>query len=122
MDLAWGVMREYAADIVLFYGLADGKRLILLGSSDSVVGEPKTVSANHAPFYYTLRFLDALARAGESAEPEAQAEPMFAQAIAMAETILPKARTPLEYLAKVLHVAPEYVVATPLYVALAAAV
>ena len=55
--LKYGIVSEYAADIAFFGGSVGEVKLGLIGSSDSMVGEPQRTEARHGLFSYTLRFL-----------------------------------------------------------------
>jgi hypothetical protein len=113
------VVEEYAADIALFGGQVGGRTMALLGSSESVIGVTNTSSAQHAPFYYTLRFLNDIA---EGHAPLSGKDPPYyswEDAIKIGLRALPPTDHRLEFLAKVIHVESGLVVGTPLYVALA---
>ncbi|OEU90155.1 hypothetical protein DB35_02230 [Streptomyces abyssalis] len=117
----YGIVHEYASQLAFFGGPVDGVRCALIGSPDSLVGAAPKAGANHAPYYYTLKFLNALASAPEwqqaTGEPDYYSYPEAVDIALQALSSTPPTR--LEFLAKTLHVEPGVVVATPIYVAMA---
>lgn len=114
--LRYGIVSEYASDIAFFGGtIGDKVRLGLIGSSASLVGATERVNANHAPYYYTLKFFNQLS-ASEGMEEQ---EPHnYSSAIDIALKTLPPQTYNLEFFAKVLHRENSLLVGTPIYVAL----
>jgi hypothetical protein len=125
LEMKYGVVAEYASDIAFFGGELGRVRCALIGSSDSLFGSPQNASANHASYYYTLKFLNYLA----DGSPDSGKEPYFSDSgkppyatyerayeIAMKALVGNPAR--LEFLAKTLHTEENLIVATPIFVAL----
>jgi hypothetical protein len=120
-SLRYGVVREYASGLAFFGGVADGAKVGLIGSPSSLVGAVPDGDANHAPYYYTLRFLSGLADADVDTSPPVSQPPYysFEQAVDIALAALPPMPSRLEFLAKTLFRQPGVLLATPIYVALA---
>lgn len=118
LPLRYGIVTEYASDIAYFGGKIDGQTLSLIGASASLVGAVKTTESNHAPFYYTMRFLNQIVHADApvNGQPDYYS---FKKASKIALGCVPPEKYNLEFLAKVLYKEPNLVVATPLYVAIA---
>jgi hypothetical protein len=116
--LRWGVVKEYASDIALFGGRVTDRTAALLGSRDSILGNPDTGKASHAPFYYTLRFFNDVVQGRAELGGEKPPYYSWREAVDIGLRALPNSPNRLEFLAKVLHLEGELVVATPLYVAL----
>lgn len=116
--LQWGIVTEYASDIVFFGGKVAEKNLALLGSRESLIGEAKTAEANHAPFYYTLKFFNQIVARNDMGKNVQPPYLSYQKDIEIALQALPKTMTNVEFLAKVLHDEPTCLVATPLYVAI----
>jgi hypothetical protein len=133
--LQFGVVGEHEADIAFFGGLVDDQILALIGSSESIVGGVQTTEAQHAPLYYTLRFLNESLfndgfRAPDTrqtilgARPDGEAnwdQPpsvTWRQAVEIAMQAIPRAPQTMEFLARIIHTEARLVVGTPLYVAL----
>ncbi len=116
--MQWGVVEEYASDIVFFGGMVSGKRLALLGSRESLIGEVKTSQANHATYYYTPKFFNEIAERDKALDAESPLYYSYQSAIEIALEALPQRTANIEFLAKVLHSEPDCLVASPLYVAL----
>jgi len=106
--------------------------LVLLGSTESVLGSPATVASNHSPFHYLAKFLNIVIESQGFAEPhlvvpetaegvpiEPSPSPDYADAAEIAYHALPPENVNIEFLARVLRTDPPLVIATPLYVALA---
>jgi Family of unknown function (DUF7019) len=119
VSVRFGVVSEYAADIAFFGGRIGEVRLALIGSSDSMIGNPSRAESRHAPFYYTLKFLSGIAER-EVLEP-ATRPPYFgyseAYEIALNATTSPE--THVEFLGRLLHRESDLFVVTPIYVSLA---
>ena len=115
--LRYGIIYEYASDIAFFGATIGSTKLGLIGSSESMVGGAERCESQHAPFYYTLKFLNRLAEqeAADSAEPDYYSY-MQAFDIASNATVL---ETRAEFLARLLHQEPGLIIATPIYVAAA---
>lgn len=61
LAMNWGVIREYAAEIVFFGGDSAGTLVALVGSVNSLVGSPRTaVESGHHLDYYLFRFFTAI--------------------------------------------------------------
>jgi hypothetical protein len=126
-SMRWGCVREYASDIAFFGGKLGTRTLALLGSSESLIGEPKVSEANHASFYYTMRFFNAMLANRRFKEERdwrfenAEKPPYnsYAKSVDIAYGALAGTEANLEFLALVLHQEEKLVVATPLFVALA---
>jgi hypothetical protein len=117
--LQYGVMQDYAAELVFFGGVVDGVKLALIGSPASLIGAAADATANHSLNYYVLKFLrDNAERTQGSSERERYE---YEQAIddALGVGVLPPTRHKLEFLAKVVFHNDNVLVATPIYVALA---
>jgi hypothetical protein len=129
MPMRWGRVSEYASDIAFFGGVAGKKRVALIGSSDSLIGTPQSAEANHGPFYYQLKFFNAMLeskgfKAGDSQltaphEESNVVQNNYASLVGVALDALPSSEQSLDFLALVLQNEPNLIVATPLYVALA---
>lgn len=117
LPLRYGAVTEYASDIAFFGGEVDGMKVGLIGATASLVGKVKVSSAENAPFYYTLKFLNEISEAGEETD-ERPAYHDFASAFDTAMKSVPGKKHSLEFVAKVLHREDNLVIATPLYVAL----
>jgi hypothetical protein len=113
--LKYGVVSEYASDIAFFGGGLGSTDIGLIGSSESMVGEVQRCESGHAPFYYTLRFLNSMT----DHESSTRNPPYFSYRKAFD---IASAAAPLEaqavFFAKTLHQEPGLVIATPLYVAI----
>ena len=129
-SLQYGVMRDYAAELVFFGGVVDGVKLALIGSPASLIGAAADTTANHSLDYYVLKFLSAAAeRAGADADERQppgwprQEDPSgrYEKAVdeALNAGVLPGTSVRLEFLAKPLFRSDSVLVATPIYVALA---
>jgi len=118
LPLKYGVVREYAADLAFFGNRVGEFSFGMVGSSSSLIGHPESAEANHAPYYYTLGFLNRIADQDQDTTDE---PPYFSfkESIDIAIDALPSMPEKLEFVAKVLHRGPEALLATPLYVALA---
>lgn len=119
-SLTWGVVTQYASNIVFFGRKAGDKSLALLGSRESLMGETITEEANHSPYYYTLEFFNRLVKTFENQDPVISPPKLsYQEEIDIALKALSNQTTRVDYLAKVLHKDKSCVVATPLYVSLA---
>jgi len=118
--LRWGVVREYAADIVFFGGQIGSRTVVLLGSSESIVGAAQTADAQHAPFHYTLSFLNAVLE-GRTELTDKQASRLLSwpHAVDTCFRTVPKSEQRIDFLARMLHAEGDLLVGTPLYAALA---
>lgn len=116
VQLKYGVVREYASDIAFFGGSVGDKRFGLIGASASMVGGAESATANHAPYYYTLKFLNQLADS-ESAEHGQPPYFSFSDAVDIALNALPPHAQECEFIAKMIHEEAGLVVATLIYVA-----
>ena len=117
--LQYGVMQDYAAELVFFGGVVDGVKLALIGSPASLIGAAADATANHSLNYYDLKFLRENA---ESTQEDSETQRYeYEQAIddALEVDVLPPTRHKLEFLAKVIFHNENVLVATPIYVALA---
>ena len=115
--LQYGVVAEYASDIAFFGGYSNGVKVGLIGASSSLVGGVSSSDANHAPYYYTLKFLNGLARS----DGDVSSDPpyySYSQAIDIALKSLPPVTSRVEFLARTLYAKSDVIVATPIYVAL----
>jgi hypothetical protein len=63
--LSFGVVKENASSISFFGGEINGKKVGLIGAVSSLIGEYTLTESNHAPYYYTLKFLNQVAKNGE---------------------------------------------------------
>lgn len=115
----WGVLRDYAADIALFGGRIGERLVVLLGSSDSLVGAAQSVEAQHALNYYTLRFFNEVVRARTELVGRQPPAGSWKDVVEFGLTALPDTEHQVEFLARVLHEEGNLLVATPLYVSLA---
>jgi len=115
--LKYGIVSEYAADIAFFGGIVEETKLGLIGSSDSMVGEPQRTETGHAPFYYTLKFLG---RAADADATSTGSPPYHSYAdayeIALNATSI---AAKVQFLGRVLHSEPGLLIVTPIYVAVA---
>ena len=118
LPLKYGIVSEYASDIAFFGGHVGSTRLGLIGSSASLVGSLERAKANHAPYYYTLSFLNEfiVRKVRKHEQPPYYS---FSDAIDIALNALPSQMHSLEFIAKTLHKETGLIVATPVYVALA---
>ncbi|MBD2054566.1 hypothetical protein H6F88_00725 [Oculatella sp. FACHB-28] len=114
-SLKYGIVSEYAADIVFFGGIVSGKTLALIGSSTSVIGEADRADANHSLSYYTLEFLKGAIETEENRDEQSD---VFSKAAWAGLKALPPITYNLEFVAKVLHKEKELVIGTPIYVAM----
>jgi hypothetical protein len=117
-DLRWGVVREYASDIAFFGGRVGSRMLALLGSSESIVGAAQTSEAQHAPYYYTLRFMNGIVEGQADLGRAKMPYYSWPQAVEIANAALVGSMTRLEFLARLVHQEGDLVVGTPIYVAL----
>jgi hypothetical protein len=117
LPMKYGVVAEYASDIAFFGAKVGRARCVLVGSSDSLLGSPQRAGANHAPYYYTLKFLNYLVEGNETT-PEQPPYYSYKRAYEIAMKALIGNPQRLEFLAKTLHTEKNLVVATPIYVAL----
>ncbi|RZQ63903.1 DUF7019 family protein [Amycolatopsis suaedae] len=117
-SLQYGVVAEYASDIAFFGGYVNGVKLGLIGASSSLVGSVSSSEANHAPYYYTLKFLNGLAQfdGNVSGGPPYCS---YSEAVDIALRALPPVTSRVEFLARTLYSKSDVIVATPIYVALA---
>jgi hypothetical protein len=107
---------EYASSIAFFGGIVGETKLGLVGSNTSLVGAVEHANSNHAPYYYTLKFLNrAVVADGIEGSPPYYS---FSEAIDIALKSLPPQTHSVEFFAKVLYTEPNLVVGTPLYVAI----
>jgi hypothetical protein len=112
--LKYGIIFEYASDIAFFGGIMGSARLGLIGSAGSMVGGVQRSESHHAPFYYTLKFLNRLA--DQETDPGKPDYYTYEQAFDIAMNASPlEAR--VEFLARLLHQEPGLIIATPIYVA-----
>lgn len=128
-SMQWGCVEEYASDIAFFGGRVGRTMLGLVGSSESLIGAPKSSAANHEPFYYTLKFFNEMLvnrrfkdDKWHKPREEDEGEPpyySYAESIDIALKALPSSKTNVEFLALVLHQEPDLIVGSPIYVALA---
>ena len=129
LSMRWGCVREYASDIAFFGGIVGTTTVALLGSSESIIGTPKTAEANHAPFYYTMKFFNQMLQNRRFKPPDewnsphenGEAKPpyySYPESVDIAFKALAGSDANLEFLAMVLHKQKHLLVATPLYVAL----
>lgn len=116
-SLQYGVVAEYASDLAFFGGRVNGVKVGLIGASNSLVGAASSSDANHAPYYYTLKFLNGLAQSDGNA-PDSPPYYSYSQAIDIALQALPPATSRVEFLARTLYSKSGVIVATPIYVAL----
>lgn len=129
MPMRWGCVSEYASDIAFFGGATGSKTVALIGSSESMIGTSQSASANHAPLYYKLKFLNTLLESygfkasnlplTASEKETAPVQPDYADLVGLALNALPHFEESLEFFALVLKNEPNLIVATPLYVAMA---
>jgi hypothetical protein len=117
--LRHGVVWEYAADIAFFGGRVGTTRVALIGSSDSMVGEPERAEARHAPFYYTLKFLRRIVEAEQTDPPANPPYASYAEAFEIALNATTSPETNVEFMGRLLHQESDLIVVTPIYVALA---
>lgn len=117
-DLRWGVIREYASDIAFFGGRVGACMLALIGSSESVVGAAQTSEAQHAPYYYTLKFMNGIVEGQADLGRAKMPYYSWPQAVEIANAALVGSMTRLEFLARLVHQEGDLVVGTPIYVAL----
>jgi hypothetical protein len=116
--LKYGIISEYASDIAFFGATIGSTKLGLIGSSDSMVGyDLPPLESQHAPFYYTLRFLNHIADR-EAADPPQPEYYTYMQAFDIASGLTPL-EAKAEFLARVLHKEQGLIIATPIYVAIA---
>lgn len=116
-SLRYGVVGEYASELAFFGGVVDDVKVGLIGSPASMVGEVSRSEANHAPYYYTLTFLNRIA----GSDSEVVDEPPYyshSAAIDIALDALPATPYRVEFLARTLYSKSDVLVATPIYVAL----
>ncbi|WBL42368.1 SAVMC3_10250 family protein [Algoriphagus halophytocola] len=117
LRLKYGIVSEYASDIAFFGGEINGKLIGLIGATRSLLGEPKNSESNHAPYYYTLEFLNGLIKMNEKS---GESPPFYNydEAIKIAIETINDSPHSLEFLAKVLHHDENFVLATPIYVSI----
>ncbi|MBD2111279.1 MULTISPECIES: DUF7019 family protein [Cyanophyceae] len=111
----YGIVSEYAADIVFFGGIVNGKTIALIGSSTSVIGAAERADANHSLNYYILEFLKS---AIETEEDKSEQSDVFSRAVWAGLKALPPITHNLEFVAKVLYKEKDLIVGTPIYVAM----
>jgi hypothetical protein len=116
-SLQYGVVAEYASDLAFFGGYVDGVKIGLIGASSSLIGSVSSSDANHAPYYYTLKFLNGLAQSDKKM-PRKPPYYSYSQAIDIALQALPPVSSRVEFLARTLYSKADIIVATPIYVAL----
>jgi len=114
----YGAVSENASDIAFFGEIVNGIKIGLIGATSSLIGEVSITEANHAPFYYTLKFLNQITEAGNETN-ESPGYDSYLSAFETALNTIPKKKQNLEFIAKVLHRENGLIIATPLYVALA---
>ncbi|MDJ0801110.1 MAG: CHAT domain-containing protein [Calothrix sp. MO_167.B12] len=117
LPLRYGIVTEYASDIAYFGSKFDKNTLSLIGASASIIGAVKHINSNHAPFYYTMRFLNQIVNENTTVNKQ-PAYYSFKEASEIALKCVPREKYNLEFLAKVLYSEPNLIVATPVYVAL----
>ena len=117
LPLRFGIVREYASDIAFFGNVIENQKVGLIGATSSLVGESESTEVNHAPYYYTLKFLNQIADVGDETN-ESPGYHTYHSAFDLALKTVPKNKQQLEFVAKVIHVEKGLVLATPLYVAL----
>lgn len=59
LNMNWGSLKEYGADIVFFGGETARTTIALVGSRQSIVGEAPVSDSGHALDYYLFKFLSA---------------------------------------------------------------
>jgi hypothetical protein len=92
-----------------------GTKVGLIGSSNSLVGDPERAESHHSPFYYTLRFLN---QAVQADELPGKKPPYFSFAQAYDIALATVALTAeVQFLGRVLHSEPHLLIVTPIYVA-----
>jgi hypothetical protein len=112
--LKYGIISEYASDIAFFGGIVGSVKVGLIGSSASMVGGVQRSESQHAPFYYTLKFLNRLA--DQETAPGRPDYYTYEQAFDIASNAAPLEGS-VEFLARLLHQEPGQIIATPIYVA-----
>lgn len=119
LPLRYGAVSEYASAISFFGEIIEGTKVGLVGTISNLVRKVKLTEANHAPFYYTLEFLNHIIEVGEETNQQPDYE-SYEFAFDTALNSVPKKQQKFEFVAKVLYREQNLVIATPLYVALAA--
>jgi hypothetical protein len=100
-------------------GKVEQRTVALLGSSESIIGSAQTATANHEPYYYTLRFLNRMLEGDESlARNITVGARSWSDAVSIGLRALPRAEHELEFFARLLEIEGDLVVGTPLYVAI----
>jgi Family of unknown function (DUF7019) len=116
--LKYGVVWEYAAEIAFFGTVHKGKKFGLIGSSGSLVGQHEKVATDHAAYYYTLKFLRQAVEFGtDKGQMDAVSSSEASEAIQMALTVLKSEPQQLSFVAKVLKIYDDSLLATPIFVA-----
>ncbi len=117
-ELSFGNIIEYASSMAYFGGIINGKKVALLGDASSLVGGVPSVEANHAPYYYTMRFinemLDSGKKIGETKIPYVKS---LEEAVDIAQSAVKTPPERLIFTAMVLYDSPRLLVASPIFVA-----
>lgn len=126
--LSFGSVTDYAASIAFFGGIVGGKKVALIGSSSSLVGAAKVAEADHRLDYYTIKFMAEMSEGRlhdkfRAAPPEpAEIEDDLRSLEESVEQALGDVNTPprrLSFTAKVIHDTSNFLVASPIFVAMA---
>jgi hypothetical protein len=115
-DLSVGLISEYASSIAFFGGIVGSKKVALIGASSSLVGAVPSVEANHAPFYYTMRFINEALEAEESFDGDLPYVNSLEEAVDIAQKTAIGPPIRVAFTASVLHDSPHLLVATPIFV------
>jgi hypothetical protein len=115
-NLSFGHVREYASSIAFFGGFVGNKKVALIGAASSLVGAVPAAEANHAPYYYTMKFMNGALEHNTSIRKLPYVDSLE-QAVDIAQAAVITPPEPLAFTALVLHNSPNLLVATPVFVA-----
>lgn len=133
LKMNWGLMIDYASDIVFFGSKGHLKNLCLIGSRESMVGEVKRNNTSHTPDYYLFKTFNAQInnekfqlKNEKSTKEENKLNKMNNRYFNGNETFIrfmkavPNKEQELEFTAKILTTFSEFkndlIIATPIYV------
>jgi hypothetical protein len=116
-ELSFGRIEEYRSSIAFFGGIIAGKKFALIGAASSLVGAVASVGSNHAPYYYTMKFINEALEREDKLETSLPGRYTLEQAVDIALQAAINAPQRLVFTASVLYDSPDILVATPIFVA-----
>jgi hypothetical protein len=119
-NLSYGHVVESASSMAFFGGTVGSKKVALIGSASSLVGAAPSVEANHAQYYYTMKFINEALSGGEESSLAKEKLPYvqsLEEAVDIAQRSLVLLPQPMQFTAITIHSSPTLLVATPVFVA-----